>query len=413
MPQGQHGIIALSDITIRRDERQRRDLDSAYISSLADSIRRLGLIHAVVITRDATLVAGECRIAACRQLGWTHIPFQYEDEVDPATLHAIELEENIKRQDITWLERTQAIARYHELRESQEKEWSHERTAAALGLTQPTISKHMLVHRELSNPLVGSADRFSIAVNAATRVVERRKSDESIHHHTSGMDTQSSPILQGSFHEWAATYSGPKFNLIHCDFPYGIYSDKSGQSAVRALGGYSDDTEVYFDLLKTLAIHLDDFCSPSAHMIFWCSANIEIASRTFELLKLLDGFTFDEVPLVWMKSDGKGIAPDVNRRPRRIYEIAFFGWRGDRKLVRLKNNAFSDSIERSRHPHEKSQLALEYFFEAVVDGNTRLLDPTCGSGSALRAARALGAKDVFGIEQNEEFAKVAKASLRE
>jgi tRNA G10 N-methylase Trm11 len=44
----------------------------------------------------------------------------------------------------------------------------------------------------------------------------------------------------------------------------------------------------------------------------------------------------------------------------------------------------------------------------VVDENTRLLDPTCGSGSALRAADRMGAASVLGLEVNPEFASNAR-----
>ena len=46
-----------------------------------------------------------------------------------------------------------------------------------------------------------------------------------------------------------------------------------------------------------------------------------------------------------------------------------------------------------------------------VDGNTRLFDPTCGSGSALRAARALGAREVLGLESNPDYADAARRAL--
>jgi DNA modification methylase len=70
----------------------------------------------------------------------------------------------------------------------------------------------------------------------------------------------------------------------------------------------------------------------------------------------------------------------------------------------MKNNAFVGPSPSGDHAHEKSQDALEYFFEMVVDGNTAILDPTCGSGSALRAAKRLGAKQMLGLEINKEFA---------
>ena len=57
---------------------------------------------------------------------------------------------------------------------------------------------------------------------------------------------------------------------------------------------------------------------------------------------------------------------------------------------------------------EKSQDMLEHFFRMVVDENTRLLDPTCGSGSSLRAADNLGAASVLGLEINPEFADNAR-----
>ena len=58
------------------------------------------------------------------------------------------------------------------------------------------------------------------------------------------------------------------------------------------------------------------------------------------------------------------------------------------------------SLARSRE-FEKSQAMLEHFMRMVVDEGTRMLDPTCGSGSALRAADRLGAREVLGLERDE------------
>jgi predicted RNA methylase len=46
-----------------------------------------------------------------------------------------------------------------------------------------------------------------------------------------------------------------------------------------------------------------------------------------------------------------------------------------------------------------------------VDSTTRLLDPTCGSGSALRAAKSLGASAVLGLERDASYADEARRSL--
>jgi hypothetical protein len=48
-------------------------------------------------------------------------------------------------------------------------------------------------------------------------------------------------VLNEDFIKWAPTCTGDKFNFIHCDFPYGIDTDKRQQgNAVDILGGYPD-----------------------------------------------------------------------------------------------------------------------------------------------------------------------------
>jgi DNA modification methylase len=60
----------------------------------------------------------------------------------------------------------------------------------------------------------------------------------------------------------------------------------------------------------------------------------------------------------------------------------------------------------------KPEPVLRHFFEMFVDESTIFLDPTCGSGSSLRAAEAAGASYVLGLERNPEFAEQANDALR-
>jgi N6-adenosine-specific RNA methylase IME4/ParB-like chromosome segregation protein Spo0J len=57
--------------SIRVGTRHRRDLGD--IDGLAVSIADVGMLHPIVITPDGMLVAGERRLIACKQLGWTEI----------------------------------------------------------------------------------------------------------------------------------------------------------------------------------------------------------------------------------------------------------------------------------------------------------------------------------------------------
>jgi len=133
-------------------------------------------------------------------------------------------------------------------------------------------------------------------------------------------------------------------------------------------------------------------------------------NRTLEFFSTTP-FIINPLPLVWIKSDNSGILPDPERGPRHIYETAFFGAAGDRKIVRAKSDAVSVSSEKDIHMSIKPQGMLEYFFGMFVDSNTRMLDPTCGSGSSLRAAERLGASSVLGLERDPLFAADANRKL--
>lgn len=224
-------------------------------------------------------------------------------------------------------------------------------------------------------------------------------------------------VLCGDAVSWMEGYDGPpQFNLIHCDLPYGIDAHKHAGQNSRLAKSYDDSRSTAERLEGAVIEHLPRLCLPDAHMIWWFG--VDRFCETKALLSRLDGWTFDPAPLVWARGSAdseapnQGMAPATEYRPRRAYEWAFFGWRGKPKILKVKSNVFAGRAVRIYHEHEKSQAALEHWFEMVVDGTTRLLDPTCGSGSALRAAKALGA-GVFGIEVDEGNAAVAQRALRD
>lgn len=417
MTSGIFHLIPLDDVVIRRDERQRRELDD--IDVLADSIRRLGLIHPIVVTRDLELVAGERRTAACRALGWTNIPAQYADEIEPAKLHAIELEENIKRKDIPWQDQVRAVMEYHRLRDREEDGWTRADTSAALGVTPGAISYMLQVGQalEADNRMVVEAPKLSTAIGIVRRAQERQDQQvlDRLHNTFEGVTIERPPesIIAGNFNDWVLSDVGVRFNFIHCDFPYGIEADTFNQGAAKALGGYDDSRHTWEHLMHSLDLATQRLCAPSAHLMFWFSMR-KGAERLYEptahRLEAI-GWTVNPMPLIWVKSDGVGILPDPERGPRQIYETCFLCSRGDRKIVRAKSNAYSSPTDSKFHMSTKPEPMLRYFFEMLVDENTVLLDPTCGSGSALRAAESLGAKYVLGVEANPEWAEQAREEL--
>lgn len=401
MTSGEFDAVPLSSISIDRPNRQRRELTG--IPELADSIKRLGLIHAPVITRERQLVSGERRLAAIKSLGWDTVVVQYADTLEPDALHAIELEENIKRLDLTWQERTKAIDDYHQLQLKTNPDWTPTNTAEALGVTFGHVYRHLSVAKEMKkNPKVGEASAFSSANNMVQRINERRASVELAQ--VTGIAEIERPkfIEQADFTAWAEDYRGSKFNLLHCDFPYGINMDKTSQGTHHeVMGTYKDTPEIYFKLLETLVNAQDELLADSCHIMFWF--HMKYYDRTIALLESCL-FDINPIPLIWHKTDNTGILSDPNRRPRHIYETALLGSRGDRKLVKPKSDVIGYATEANTfHISNKPLPVLRHFLEMLVDDTTVMLDPTAGSGGAVKVSKQLGARHVLGLEINPEF----------
>jgi ParB family chromosome partitioning protein len=104
--------LDISAIVIRR--RVRRNLGD--LTPLIESIRKHGLLNPIVVTSRKELVAGHRRLEAARQLGWSRVPVRYVDTAEGADLVEMELDENIKRKNLTTDELAEAYIRIERLR---------------------------------------------------------------------------------------------------------------------------------------------------------------------------------------------------------------------------------------------------------------------------------------------------------
>lgn len=416
MTSGKFKSFPVNSIWVDRDKRQRKELTG--IEELANSIQRVGLIHPPVIRRDGELVVGERRFTAVKSLGWTSMMVQFIEDLDEDELQLVEWEENIKRVDIPWQDECKAVAEYHTARAGKEPEWSIDKTAEAVGVSSSFVQQRLQVAKELEagNARVLEAPKFSTARGIVERAVERKKAVLSeqvlnvnpITQAPAPVEKREAPILHADFHSWASEYSGPKFNFIHCDFPYGVNADKHDQGAAAGFGGYADTFENYSKLCDTLHESMNNVIAESAHLMFWFS--MDYYQWTKLRLEAM-GWKVSAFPLVWHKSDNSGILPDPKRGPRRIYETCFHASRGDRLIVQAVSNHYSAANVKDIHMSQKNEQMLKHFMRMFVDDSTIMLDPTCGSASAVRAAYLGGASSVLGLEANEEFFTSAKGAF--
>lgn len=220
------------------------------------------------------------------------------------------------------------------------------------------------------------------------------------------------PIITASFVDWIEQYDGPAFDVLHVDFPWGKgYAGSNTRKTGRAhvAPTYADSPDVHWELLETLLTWQDKLAMSTAHMIYWFDHDFfepiktSITNAGWKLVQ--------PHPLIWHKPY-QGNAADPKRRPRHTYEAAFLFSRGDRKLVKLDQDVFVGRKEESLHINQKSEEMLAQFLGMLVNEQTAVFDPTCGSGSALAVARRLGSPRVLGIEIDPENADVARHVLQ-
>jgi len=444
-------LVPVDEIIV--EERQRKKITLESVQDLMASISQnsevlyetRGLINPIVVRAGCILVTGERRLTAHRFLNRKVIAVTDIEGMSPDDAKIIELEENVKRSDLTWQERCEAAADIHRRLEARSPEaWSQTRTAERLGVTTQSISRYLALADAMEKDhTIAEAASLSTAFAILQRQQDRTFDDmitsigESVL--VSGRNDQApteapgrgsgstSPplslvvggaelrvpvppatdtLILGDFFEWSKTYDGPRFNFIHCDFPYGAGAGREGSqiNAGGDLSRYEDSPEIFWSLCQALLDSCSNVIAPSAHLMVWFQTELlsDVLSYFGQYSKILDLRCF-RIPLIWHKSDNSGVVSDPSRRPRHIYETAFVLSRGDRKIVRTVSDVYSAPISRGIHPSEKPQPVLEHFFGMFVSNTSRVLDPTCGSGTSLRAAEALGAAYTFGIEKDSKF----------
>jgi len=441
--------LDISHIQDRPDSQRKKP---EGVDALADSINRIGLIHPIVVDEELTLVAGGCRLAAFKKLAETDPKFQTIPTVQRKDLSAaersvIELEENVKRSELPWRDEAIAIVRLHKMLRALHDNWLQENSAEYIGYSIAAFQRALRVGRALleDNPKIKECQTLMAAYNILEREKARTEDNlmneifeelnEQVEENITDKEqakvdadplyipqgkpikvntpaTVAKAIVQTDFIQWAQHYNGPKFNLVHCDFPYGINHGKSDQGGAKGRWeSYEDHPDVYFALIKAFLENRERFMLRSCHIMFWLSGRNSMHQITREMFTdLAPEIDVDEYPLIWHKSDNKGIIRQVDHTPRHVYETALLMTRGERKIIEPVADTYSAPTQKSQSMHisEKPVPVLRHFFRLFVDKFSEVLDPTAGSGTAMRAASLMGAKRVLGLELNPEYAEGAQ-----
>lgn len=110
-------ILRISDVKVGQRVRD----EYGDMKALAESIKDHGLLHPIVVDSDYNLIAGCRRLLACERIGLTEIEAKVLEDISEKELRVLELEENIRRKDLTELEKSKNLVELAEIKEQEIK----------------------------------------------------------------------------------------------------------------------------------------------------------------------------------------------------------------------------------------------------------------------------------------------------
>jgi DNA modification methylase/ParB-like chromosome segregation protein Spo0J len=419
-------LVPIREIKVPR--RFRRDLGD--IQALAESIKEVGLIHPVVINSRNELVAGYRRLEAAKLLGWEKIP-AVRLNIDPiqGVYH-----ENLVRKDLTVRERlalAEALEGIEREKARQRKEQAPgkprgkkkvspgnlpgekgralDRVAKAVGWSRHTYEKAKAVAQAAEeNPekygdLLEVMEEVSVE-SAYNELVRRRDIERRIQAAPKVVDG----LILGDALEEVPKLPDESIDLLLTDPPYGEAVARSGsrRRLVRVRGWEQNPQPDAFELIDKVLAKAEPKLKPGAHVYIFTNWRSwgrlqEIAEKYFRVRNCL--IAPHPVSLGGMGDSAY----------RKSYTMILFATKGEgRKLLRPNQPDILPFVRPKikHHPAEKSVEILRYLIEnSTVEGEV-VLDPFCGSGSTLVAAKETGRRYI-GIEKDPRWYEVARGRL--
>jgi DNA modification methylase len=430
--------MQLIDLTALRVGDRQRTIVPDNIRNLEESIASKGLLHAPVAVADADgfrLIAGEHRMIAITNLHKAgrevryngdlvpdgRVPIVSLADLSPADLLETELEENVVRAEIPWQDRTRAIAAIHDLRKEANPKQTFTATAKELAAKQGNRStEHVsdirtavrnatILAANLHRPSVQKARNATEALGILLKEENARLEAALIQRKTVAAEADTSRpsappqivVHHGSLVDIMPTLDDGTVDLICADLPYGIDAHKGGfRNRTVEHHNYDDSFQNAKALMQATIVEGFRVAKPRANLFIFGDVDLfaffkEASSRM--------GWKPFRTPIIWQKSESEGLAPWGREGFRRTYELIFFATKGGRGLLQsptdvLRENRVSRALR--RYGPEKPVGLMEQLIECSTMPGDMVLDPCCGSGSTLAAARRLKRKAI-GIELDE------------
>lgn len=414
--------------------RQRQEFEPEALTDLANSISARGLLHAVVARETPeglVLVAGERRLRALETI-WLlgdgvryngldfapyEVPYVTLGELDPLEAEEAELDENIKRKDLSWQERSEALARLHRLRERQAEiageQHTIAETLAEARVPQGSYSTErqtLLLADHLHKPEVANAKTPAEAFKIIKREEERERNRTLAETVGRDFSSASHTLRHTDCIKWLADCPDNQFDVVLTDPPYGMGAQNFGDGGGKLVGTdhqYNDSVEAWRELMTAFLPEAYRVTKKEAHAYIFCDLD-----RFHELKSLAEaaGWYVFRTPLIVHKL-GSGRVPLPEHGPRRQYELCLYAIKGNKTVTGIYSDVISCKLEENigHGANKPIELFVDLLRRSVRPGDS-VLDAFAGTGTIFPAAHAC---KVFatGLELNSEYYGIAVKRL--
>lgn len=437
-------IIPLTSITI--GPRQRKRIETSPLAELENDIERHGLLNPPTYRALPhqsgeelyQLVAGERRTRAIQKLAERNVSFYCDGQLVPAgsipvlTLHEtlsradlkqVEFNENKIREALPWQDEVEALAEIHRLRQEENKNQTMAQTAHELmdqGIIEVEhensavrkIKQATVIAENLHNPTIAKARNATEAYNLVLKGEEDRLNSIIARRRIAAAPEKPDvEIRKGSCLDTLPLLDAGMVDLILADPPFGIGADSGGFRARTVHHhNYEDTPENARAIAECILTEGFRITKSQANLFMFCDIDL------FPLLKQMAskmGWVPFRTPIIWRKSMSEGMAPWQGKGPRRTYEMVLYATKGQRGLITSPVDVLDESrVSRKERIHaaQKPTELLEQIIECSTLPGDFVLDPCCGSGSTIVAAKNLKRRGL-GIEVDETFYNTAMSNV--
>jgi site-specific DNA-methyltransferase (adenine-specific) len=391
-------------------------MDMDKLTELAASIQLVGLISPICVRaphdseltdypgKSFVLVAGGRRMAAHVILGREEIEAIAFETLDPITAEIMELDENIRRAELSWADEVTAKARIHALRHSQDYTQTADKTAAEIGVSAATLSRDLKLATMLKiDPTLKtmSSRQSAIRHSEFTENIKNRLADGVIQTRAASARKL---LYTADALEWAKTLPDASVDLVFTDLPYGIdqFENQSTGENHAVHSKFDDSAATVLPFVKALVPEMARVVKSTG----WIALFMSWEYHTWLMAQFEQTMLRPETPpWIWNRADGPGNwghYPDRHAGNR--YEILVIVPGGldarffKKPIANVLTFSALVSSEKTHNHHKPPELCAEIISRLSTPGGL-VVDFCFGSGQHLATAAAMG-RNILGCELN-------------